>query len=200
MDEKLQKAYDAFYSHEYEASKDIFLEYGLTYEAGLASFLSGNLSLARKLFEIKEENCPASSFGIIVLDVLEGRPKKYPKYFQIRSFLEIYLNLLIENNFLEWAQKLIDNYEFFSRNNLEVPKFIARVLYANNCFRAVHSFSELGKRLCFYDAEVHYIDASVYIYEKEYEKAQKCIDECLTFAKEYYPIIRLQKELKEIRG
>ncbi|MDO5437844.1 MAG: hypothetical protein Q4F80_06575 [bacterium] len=197
MNEKLTSAHNLFYEKNYADAKNIFIELNQTYEAGLCSLLLRDLKEARKFFKIKEGNCPASNFGLVIIDLLEDKIPKQTQYFQVRSFLEIYINLLIENKFFDWGQKIIDNYEFFTRANLEVPKFIARVLYANNQNKAVHSFAKLAKELCFFDAEIHYIDASIYILEKEYKEAKKCIKDCLNFAPEYYPILKLQKELKE---
>ena len=31
--------------------------------------------------------------------------------------------------------------------------------------------------------------------EKDYKSAKKCIEECITFAPDYYPIARLNEEL-----
>lgn len=195
MDEKLKEAYISFYSHDYKKAKDIFKNADLPYEAGLSAFMLRDLKFAEKCFRQKENICPASNFGLIILDIIEDRIPKQPKYFQTRCFLEVYLNLLIENNLLSWAQKIIDNYELFCKTNLETPKFIARVLYANNYYKAVHSFANLAKSLCFYDAEIHYIDAVVYMDEKDYKKAKECIKDCISFAPDYYPIARLNEEL-----
>ena len=195
MDEKLKEAYISFYSHDYKKSKDIFKEYNLPYEAGLAAFMLKDLTFARKNFELKEKICPASNFALIILDILENKPLRQPKYFQTRCFLEVILNLLIENKYFDWAQKIIDKYELFCKNNLETPKFIARVLYANRYYKALHSFANFAKEICFYDAEIHYIDAAVYMEEKDYKSAKKCIEECITFAPDYYPIARLNEEL-----
>lgn len=197
MDEKVKNAYSLFYEHKYSDAKDIFIECGLTYEAGISFLLLKDLVFARKFFEIKKDICPASDFGLIILNIIEDKPKKQAGYFQVRSFLEIYINLFIENNLLEWAQKIINSYEFFTHSNIEAPKFIARVLDANNCTNAIHSFARLAKELCFYDAEIHYIDANTYILENNFEAAKSCIEDCLKIAPEYYPILRLKYELEQ---
>lgn len=199
MDEKLKKAHNFFNNKNYGEAKKYFIEFDMTYETGLCFLLERNLHQARKYFEIKKNDCIASEFGLLIIDILEdSKTRKIPNYFQVRSFLEVYINFFIENNFLDWAQKIIDNYRFFTQYNFETPKFIARVLHANNFFNAVHSFAKMGKEICFGDAEVHYIDACVYIEEKNYPEAKKCIEDCLKIAPEYFPIIKLKSDLEKI--
>lgn len=197
MDEKLKSAYGLFYEHDYKSAEKIFSLNGLSYEAGLCALLSTDLDSSRKYFNMKKEICPASSFGLLILDIIENKPKKQPKFFQIRSFLEIFINLFIENKFFVWAQKIIDEYRFFASINPEVPKFIARVLNANNQNKAVHFFAGVAKEVCFYDAEIHFIDASLYIKENNLKDAKKVIEECMSFAGEYYPILKLKQEIED---
>lgn len=197
MNEKLEQALELFYKKEYAPAKVLFTELKETYEAGLCALLLQDLRGARSFFEIKKEFCPASEFGLCVLDIIEDKKASPVKFFQVRSFLEIFLNLLIENNLFDWAQKLINNYEFFTNANLEAPKFIARVLNANNYNKTVHNFSQIAKSVCFYDAEIYYIDAELYIKEKNYEEAKKNIETCLNFAPEYYPILKLKEKLEQ---
>lgn len=195
MDE-IKNAHKLFYEHKYCEAEKLFEEAGSFYEAGMCAFLTRDLKQARKFFEISKNSSTAASFGLIIIDLIEGKKKQKPKYFQVRCFLEIFLNLLIENQFFDWAQIIVDNYEYFMQANFETPKFIARVLYANNYNGAVHAFAKLGKEVCFTDAEIHYIDACVYIDEAKFELAEKCLEDCLTFAPEYYPVLKLKKELE----
>ncbi len=196
MNDKIKSAVDFFYNKDYISAREIFVPNGLFYEAGLCSLLLSNLSDARKYFKLKEEICPASNFGLLILDIIESKPKKPPKYFQVRSFLEIYINLLIENGLFSWAQKVIDEFRFFTNSNLETPKFIARVLNANNQNKAVHYFADIAKQVCYYDAEIHYIDATLYLEEGDIKKAKEIVTESLNFAGEYYPILRLKEKLE----
>lgn len=198
MDEKLKKAYEHFYRHEYKNAKEIFTENGYLYEAGVSALLLNECDIARKYFEEKEADCKASSFALSILNLIENREFKIPTFFQTRAFLEIYINLFIETGHYDWAQKIITNSSIFQKSNFEVPKFIARVLNANNYNNAVHDFCRAGKEACFYDAEVHYIDAYVYALEKNYEKAMECINECLSFAPEYFPMLSLKKAVEKL--
>ena len=198
MDNKIKSAAQLFYNKEFISAKEFFLQSSLFYEAGLCSLLVQNLKDARKYFKLKENVCPASNFGLLILDIIENKPKKPPKYFQVRAFLEIYINLLIENGLFSWAQKVIDEYRFFTNSNLETPKFIARVLNANNQNKAVHYFADIAKQICYYDAEIHYIDATLYFEEGNIQKAKEIVNESLNFAGEYYPILKLKEEIEKL--
>ncbi len=192
------KALDFFYKREYSLAKEIFENEGLTYEAGVCALLLRDLKGARKFFEVKKDLCAASEFGLIIIDIIEDKTPASPKFFQVRTFLEVFINFFIENELFDWGQKIIDSYEFFTRANLEVPKFIARVLNANGYNNFVHRFAKLAKEICFYDAEIHYIEADVYINEGNYEEAKQAIIDCKSFAKEYFPILKLENKLKEL--
>lgn len=196
MNEKLKEAKSSFYKKDYKNAYKQFAEINDTYAMGVCSILMGDLEEAYKLFYLKENECIASSFGVVVLNVLNNNFEKIPTYFQVRCFLEIYINFFIENSLFGYAQKLIDNYGFFTNVNFETPKFIARVLNANNYNNSVHFFADRAVEVCEFDAEIYYINALVYIKEKNLKEAKKWIKKCLSFAPEYYPILKLQKEIK----
>lgn len=196
MNEKLKTAKDFFYKKDYKSAYGRFSEVNEIYAMGVCSLLMSDLENARRLFALKENECTASNFGLVVLNILENNFEKIPTYFQVRCFLEIYINFFIENNLFDYAQKLIDNYGFFTNINFETPKFIARVLNANNYNTSVHFFADRAIELCEFDAEIYYINTLVYIKEKNIKEAKKWIKKCLSFAPEYYPILKLQKEIK----
>ena len=200
MNEKLKQAVELFYKKDYIAAKKAFIELNETYEAGMCCLLLQDLKGARNYFEIKKEDCPASNFGLCMLNIIEDKNIPKIKYFQTRAFLEIFLNLFIENKLFDWAQKIINHYEDFTSVNIEAPKFIARVLNANNYNKTVHKLSKIAKEVCYYDAEIYYIDAKLCIAEKNYDEARKNIETCLSFAPEYYPVLMLKKEIEAIRA
>ncbi len=197
---EIKIAYDLFYKSQFLDAEVIFARNNLTYEAGMCSLLVGDIKKAKKYFQVKSKICPASDFGLIILDIIEKKPLRDIGYFQVRSFLEVFLNLLIENSKLDWAQEIINKYDYFSKFNLETPKFIARILYASGYTKVVHSFADYAKEICRLDAEIYYIDASLYIDEENYDKAKSNIDFCTAFAPEYFPILQLRKKLLEKTG
>lgn len=198
MDDKLKKAKKLFYNKQYNEAKELFCKLNLTYEAGLSCFLMKDIIGAKNFFSKKVNLCPASDFGITIINIVENKNIQKLGYFQVRSFLEVFINLLIENEIYDWAQKIIDRYNIFTQANPETPKFIARVLHANGYDKAVHPFAKLAKEICPKDAEIYYIEACVYIKENNSDEAKKCIDTCLSFAPDYFPILKLNKTMEKI--
>lgn len=187
-----------FENKQYQKAKEIFLENNMFYEAGLSSLLMGNLNSTKLIWkEIKNPGF-AESWGLIILDIIEKKPfTKSPKYFQTRAFLEVYLNLFLENELYDWADNIINAYKFFTKVNAEVPKFIARVLSAWGYFELTHEFADIAKKICYYDPEIHYIEAEMFFMENKYQMAKKAIEETLNIAPDYFPAKKLQRIIEE---
>ena len=176
-----------FENKHYENAKELFLNNNMLYEAGFSSLLNGNLNSARLIWKDTKDPGLATDWGLIILDVIENKPyTKSPKYFQTRAFLEVYLNLFLENEHYEWANSIINAYKFFTRSNSETPKFIARVLSAFGYNELVHEFCTLAKRACYYDPEAHFIDAETYLMEENYKQAYDAVIEGIKIAPNYY--------------
>lgn len=189
-----------FENRQYDKAKEIFLNNDMLYEAGFCSLLSKNLNSAKLIWKEVKDPCPATGWGLIILDILENKPfVKGPGYFQTRAFFEVYLNLFIENKLYDWADSVIESYKFFTRSNSEVPKFIARVLSIWGYSALVHEFSEISKKICYFDPEIHFIEAETYLAEEKYNQAYDCIKETLKVAPGYYPAKKL-KEMLENSG
>ncbi len=186
-----------FENKRYEDAKQLFLNNNMLYEAGFSSLLAGNLNSAKLIWkEIKNPGF-ATSWGLIILDIIENKSyTKSPGYFQTRAFLEVYLNLFLENEYYDWADSIINAYKFFTRSNNEVPKFIARVLSSYGYFELTHEFSFIAKKICYYDPEIHYIEAETYLMEEKYKQAYECIIEGIKIAPNYYPNKKLLKMIK----
>lgn len=190
-----------FENKQYDKAKEIFLNSDMLYEAGFSALLGGNIQSARLIWTESKDPCLATDWGLIILDLLEKKPRiKAPKYFQTRAFLEVYLNLFIENELYDWADEIINAYKFFGRANSETPKFLARVLYCFGYFRMVREFSNLSKKICYFDPEIHYIEAETALVEGDFAGAKKSIYEILKFAPEYYPAKKLQKIIQNQEG
>jgi len=186
-----------FENKHYDKAKELFLNNNMLYEAGFSSLLNGNITSAKLIWKEIKDPCLATDWGLIVLDVIEHKPyTKAPKYFQTRAFLEVYINLFLENEFYDWTDEIINAYKFFTRSNNETPKFIARVLSFWGYYELVHEFCALAKRICYYDPEVHFIEAETYLIEENYKEAYDCIIEGIKIAPEYYPNKKLLEMIK----
>ncbi len=184
----------------YDKAKEIFLNNDMLYEAGFSALLAGNLNSARLIWKEVKDPCLATGWGLIILDVIENKPfTKSPGYFQTRAFYEVYLNLFIENKLYDWADYMIDAYKFFTRSNSEVPKFIARILAFWGYSSLVHEFAEISKKICYFDPEIHFIEAEMYLAEEKYNQAYDAVKETLKVSPGYFPAAKM-KEMIEKSG
>ena len=189
-----------FENKHYDKAKEIFLNNDMLYEAGFSALLAGNLNSARLIWKEVKDPCLATGWGLIILDVIENKPfTKSPGYFQTRAFYEVYLNLFIENKLYDWADNMIDAYKFFTRSNSEVPKFIARILAFWGYSSLVHEFAEISKKICYFDPEIHFIEAEMYLAEEKYNQAYDAVKETLKVSPGYFPAAKM-KEMIEKSG
>jgi len=176
-----------FYEKKYKKALDIFIEQHDYYACGLCSLLLKNTELAKKYWELDKKNSPASLWGLCILDIINLNPQIKPKFFQIRAFLEIYLNLFLENNLIEWAENLISFNELFFRINPESHKFIARALYANGYFDIAITFCKKSLGFFYGDPEALLILAQCYYLNKNMDDAKDTIQKAIAISPDYYP-------------
>ncbi len=186
-----------FENKHYNKAKELFLNNNMLYEAGFSSLLDGNINGAKLIWNEDKDSGLATGWGLIITDIIENKSHtKAPKYFQTRAFLEVYLNLFLENEYFDWADSVINAYKFFTKSNSETPKFIARVLSAFGYTELTHEFCALAKRLCYYDPEAHFIDAETYLTEEKFQAAYDAVIEGVKIAPNYYPNKKLLQMIK----
>lgn len=190
-----QKAKELFYNGDYKEALKLFCAENLNYEAGLCALLLEDEKGAKNFWSKDKDPDIATKWGLIVLNIIHLKIKERPSFFQVRAFLEVYLNLFIENKLLSWAENLISACDIFAMANPETYKFIARALFANGYLELSHKFLNESKKLFYFDPETHFIDSQAYFLEEEYEKALKSINETLKSAGEYYPAIEFKKQI-----
>lgn len=189
-----------FYSKCYEDAYMLFVNLDMPYEAGLCQLLMKNPDAAKKIWGSAKNPCMAIEWGLVVLDLLNLKYTKTPRYFQIRAFLEVYLNLFLENDLIEYTENLISAYEIFSKQNYESCKFIARVLFAHGYTEAAIDFIGKSKQICHPDPEGLLIEAQCFFKKDIYDKSLNVLRELLQFLPEYMPAIALKKEISARMG
>ena len=156
MTQQINIAKDYFYKKDYKQAFKIFSAEKDYYSAGLCAFLLKKPQSARKYWK-KNSSCLASGWGLCVLDFIELKtPRKKASFFQTRAFLEVYLNLLLENDLIEWAQNLIASCDLLYQSNPESYKFIARALFANGYFELAIMFCKKTLRSTKNEQEIIY--------------------------------------------
>ena len=112
--------------------------------------------------------------------------------------MEIDLNILINYFKGNYVENIIRYADFMFTINPEVHKFIGRVLYINGFEDSAMFFLERAKNYFFNDPELHYLLAYIYFGNREYEKAQKSLSECLNILPKYYPAVNLSEKISQI--
>lgn len=155
--EKIKKAKQYFYQKKYQEALDIFSQdKNCFYESGLCSLLLKNEKSAFEFWNKNKKQCPACEFGLNILNFIKLKPSKTPSFFQTRAQLEIFLNLFLENNMIDWAQNLISNCDALYQANPESYKFIARALFSNGYF-------DLSIYFCKKSIKLHYCDPEAFL-------------------------------------
>jgi len=182
----LTSAKDYFYKKNYKTALRLFLKEENYYGAGLCSLLLCNTNRARIFWSINK-NCPASKWGLNVLDLIQLKQDKTPSFFQTRAQLEVYLSLFLENNLIEYAQNLVSCCDLLFKANPESYKFIARALFANGYFQLAINFCKKSLRYFYSDPEAFLIMGQCYFLLNDLGEALDCVNRTLAIAHNYYP-------------
>lgn len=182
-----QIAKQHFYNKEYEKALEIFDKKNKFYEAGLCSLLLKDENSAREFWQKKVKSCPGSAWGLCVLGFINLKVERNATFFQTRAFLEVYLNLFLENDLIEWAQNLVSSCDVLYRSNPEAYKFIARALYANGYFELAITFCKKSLRLFYADPEALLILSQCQYLLKNRADALDSVNRVLNMVPDYYP-------------
>ena len=181
------KAKELFYNKEYSKAISYFKKINDDYSTGLCYLLLKDEKYAKKHFEHAKKSSPAANWGLCVLDFINLRPSKQATFFQTRAFLEVYLNLFIENHLIEYAQNLISSSDSLYFANPESYKFIARALFANGYFPLAITFCEKSLRIFYSDPEALLILSQCLFLIGKIEEAKTTNEKILKIAPDYYP-------------
>lgn len=187
-----------FYNKNYAKALEIFEKEEDFYACGLCSLLTKNLKCAKEFWLKNNNNSNASKWGLIVLDLIDLKiPKIQPSFFQTRAFLEVYINLFIENQLVEWAQNLVNMCDYLYQANPESYKFIARALFANGYIDLAIEFCKKTIGLFNCDPEAMLILSQCYFILGNLGDALDYVNRVNDMIDGYYPAILFREILKE---
>ena len=93
---QIKKAKEYFNNKQYDKALEIFISENENYDAGLCCLMLNQVDRARNFWKKNHKSSRASSWGLIILDLIHLKnPKIKPSFFQTRAYLEVYLNLFI---------------------------------------------------------------------------------------------------------
>lgn len=191
------KAKECFYQKNYNEALKLFIEDENYYGAGLCSLLLKDTKSAKKYWNKKKKDCPASNFGLSILKYINLKIPETPSFFQTRAQLEIYLTLFIENGLIEWAENLISCCDSLYLANPESYKFIARALFANGYFKLAIKFCKKTIKIFYCDPEAFLILAQCNFLIGELGEALDWVNKTINMVPEYYPAILLKDIVKK---
>ena len=182
-----------------ELDKDcqqFFIKKGYILENGYFELLSDNIEKAKILFNAIKDNDIRAHWAAFMISMIEADIREYPSYFELRNFLEIDLNILINYFKGDYVEKIVRYADFLFTINPEVHKFIGRVFYNNGYYEQGMFFLDRAKNYFYHDPELHYLIAYIYYNQNNLEKCKKALDDCIYILPEYYPAVNLLKKIK----
>ena len=178
-----------------EECQSFFQKNNCILELAYSKIFTDNPKQAEDLFRQSCDLNPRSQWGVKLAGMLQTKPVPYPTYFELRNFLEIDLNLLINYGKSACADEVISYSDSFFSVNPEVYKYIGRVYWNNGVYSYGKFFLERAKSYFYPDPELHVLLANVYLAEGKPEKAITAVENCLEVLPEYYPAIVLKRKL-----
>lgn len=188
MTQQINDAKALFYEKKYAQAFKIFKKEEEFYYAGLCLLLLKKEQSAQKFWKKRSYDSHACQWGLCVLDLINLKlPTTKPTFFQTRAQLELYINLFIENNLIEYVQNLISMCDFLYQYNPETYKFIARALYSNGYFDLAITFCKKTLKLFYSDPEAFLILSQCYYLLGNLGEALDCINRVNNIVSDYYP-------------
>ncbi|MDR1168875.1 MAG: hypothetical protein LBK53_08335 [Heliobacteriaceae bacterium] len=173
---------------------------GCILELAYCNLLKDDFREAEKYFRSVYEQDLRAKWGLFLINLIQGKVQRYPTYFELRNFLEIDIQILINNYKGDYVEKIVSYADFLFTVNHEAYKFIARVFAANDFIEQAKFFLDRGKEFFHNDPELHYLIASISLKEKNPGMALQAAQTCLEILPGYYPAVKLKKELIGVNG
>lgn len=189
-----QEAKENFLSGDYSAS-EFFLQNGFTLEYAYCKLLSGDTQGAKVEFLKISKNDLRADWAAKLIQFIDGYVMNPPSYFQIRDFLEIDLNLLLQAKLPQYVENVINGADIFYSINPESYKFIARVMLNNDFPEVALYYLNKAKDKFYYDPEMYYMLANCYIKQGEIQLAKASLNNCLSILPEYFPAKKLLQNI-----
>ncbi len=187
--QKLLTSYDL-------SCQQFFVKKGYLLESGYCELLSDNIDNAKKIFSLIKDSDIRAHWGYFLILMIEGIIYEYPSYFELRNFLEIDLDILINYFKGDYVEKIIRYADYMFTINPEVHKYIGRVFYNNDMKEQAMFFLNRARNYFYHDPELHFLLAYIYYNDKDYQKAQKALEDCLYILPNYFPAKDLLKKIK----
>jgi len=196
--ESYLEAKNRFLIGDFVGAEIFFKQNNFILEYGYCKFFSGDFASAKVIFRTIASSDLRADWAEKLIQFVEGYVAFPPSFFQIRNFLEIDLNLLIQAKRPEFVENIINGADIFYSVNPESYKFIARVMMFNDYLSIAVHYLMKAKDKFYYDPEMHFMLAQCYIKTGEILLAKQSINVCLSILPNYIPAVALKNKLNLI--
>ena len=179
----------------YAFAEEIYKNLDKPYEYGRCCLLQGNLEETQKIWNAIEEDTPAVLWGKSLLEFINLYVIHIPTFFQIRAFLEVDLDALLNAGLITYCENIANGAHLFAQNNQESYKFIGRVFVNNKYYDLAELFLNKAKDICYIDPEVHFLLAKCYLDKNNITDAQKALNTSIEKGYGYYPAKKLLEKI-----
>ena len=193
--ESYLEAKNKFLSGDFVGAEIFFAQNNFVLEYGYCKLLSGDFAGAKAIFSTIASTDLRADWAGKLIQFVEGYVAFPPSFFQIRNFLEIDLNLLIQAKRPEYVENIINGADIFYSINPESYKFIARVMMFNDYLSIAVHYLMKAKDKFYYDPEMHFMLAQCYMKTGEIVLAKQSIKACLSILPNYIPAVVLKDKL-----
>lgn len=164
-------------------------------EQAYCEIIFDNLKKAKAIFEELAPQDTRAHWGLVMVGFIRGKIDQYPTYFELRNFLEIDLNILINYCKGDYVEKIVRYADFMYTINPETHKFIGRVFMNNGMKPQAMFFLKRAKDYFYHDPELHYILAETYYEDGDIDLCKKALQTCLTILPKYAPATALLEKV-----
>ena len=189
-----QNAKNRFLAGDYSVDS-YFKQNNFVLEYAYCKLLQGDINTAKNEFLKLKDIDFRANWANKLIEFINMNVIELPSYFQIRNFLEIDLNLLIQAGQPEYVENIINGDDLFYSINPESYKFISRVMLNNNFTDIALYYMQKAKDKFYYDPEMHYMLANCYIKKNNINLAKESINNCLRILPEYFPAKKLLEKI-----
>lgn len=192
--ESYSEAKSRFLSGDYSV-ENFFKQNSFDLEYAYCKLLQGDAQTAATYFR-KLQSCDnRANWGLCLLQFVNCYVTNPPTYFQIRNFLEIDLNLLINAGQAQFVENIINGADIFYSINPESYKFISRVMLYNDFPEIALYFLSKAKDKFYSDPEMHFMLANCYLKQNNVQSAIESLNNCLGILPAYFPAKNLLLKL-----
>lgn len=195
--ELYQQAKNSILSGDYSV-KDFFMQNDYILEYAYCQLCLGDAQAAKSEFKKIASTDFRADWGVKLIQFIQGYVEVAPSYFQIRNFLEIDLNLLIQAGQAQFVENIINGADIFYSINPESYKFIARVMLNNDFINVALYYLNQAKDKFYHDPEMHFMLANCYVKMGEILNAKESLKLCLSILPGYFPARTLLTKLNSV--